>query len=449
MSDELPQGWCNALLFDICRPKQWQTVATKDLINEGYPVYGANGRIGFYHSFNHEEPTILVTCRGATCGVLNLTDGRAWVTGNAMALDNLDEGVVALKYAYYALKNRGFADVVTGSAQPQITRESLRVVELPLAPLAEQRRIVAKLEKLLGKVDACQRRLKKLPVLLKRFRQSLLAVACSGRLTADWRQKNPDVRVSDSLCQRAAKGEGNGDLPPSWIACQVGDVMKLKNGFAFKSSDYSDKGVPLIRISNIQDRKVSLDDCARLPAEKSNWNFAVEKGDLLVAMSGATTGKFGSYYGDEHCLQNQRVGNIKILDASEVLPGFRNIALQSLKARIEEDAYGGAQPNISPAKIEALPFACPPLAEQKEITRRVESLFALGDQIEARYVKAKAYIEKLTPSLLARAFRGELVPQDPNDEPASALLERLKKNRSKSDHARKRLALRTSQAIGG
>jgi type I restriction enzyme S subunit len=120
-----------------------------------------------------------------------------------------------------------------------------------------------------------------------------------------------------------------------------------------------------------------------------------------------------------------------------------------LKARIEEDAYGGAQPNISPAKIEALPFACPPLAEQKEITRRVESLFALGDQIEARYVKAKAYIEKLTPSLLARAFRGELVPQDPNDEPASALLERLKKNRSKSDHARKRLALRTSQAIGG
>src|SRR5438876_11598910 len=158
MSDELPQGWCNALLFDICRPKQWQTVATKDLINEGYPVYGANGRIGFYHSFNHEEPTILVTCRGATCGVLNLTDGRAWVTGNAMALDNLDEGVVALKYAYYALKNRGFADVVTGSAQPQITRESLRVVELPLAPLAEQRRIVAKLEKLLGKVDASQRR---------------------------------------------------------------------------------------------------------------------------------------------------------------------------------------------------------------------------------------------------------------------------------------------------
>ena len=93
-------------------------------------------------------------------------------------------------------------------------------------------------------------------------------------------------------------------------------------------------------------------------------------------------------------------------------------------------------------------FGLPPLAEQQEIVRRVDALFALAGQIEARYAKAKAYVDKLTPSLLTRAFRGELPPQDPNDEPASALLERLKKNRSKSDHARKRLALRTSQAIG-
>src|SRR5207245_785500 len=111
----------------------------------------------------------------------------------------------------------------------------------------------------------------------------------------------------------------------------------------------------------------------------------------------------------------------------EVLLGYRNIYLQSLKRRIEEEAYGGAQPNISPAKIEALPFACPPLAEQQEIVRRVEALFALADQIEARYAKGKAYVEKLTQSILAKAFRGELVPQDPNDEPASVLLERIRK----------------------
>jgi type I restriction enzyme S subunit len=312
------------------------------------------------------------------------------------------------------------------AGQARVPTSFIEELELPLAPLAEQRRIVAKLETLLGKVDASQQRLAKIPVLLKRFRQSVLAAACSGRLTADWREENPDARVSDSLRKRTATNENNGDLPTSWIACQVGDVMKLKNGFAFKSTDYIDAGVSLVRISNIQDGKVSLDDSAKLPPEKANWDFGVEKGDLLVAMSGATTGKFGIYFGDKKCLQNQRVGNIKILDANEVLPGFRNIALQSLKRRIKEDAYGGAQPNISPTKIEALPFGCPPLPEQQEIVRRVEGLFALADQLELRLAKARGQVEKLTPSLLARAFAGQLVPQDPTDEPATKLWKRIK-----------------------
>jgi type I restriction enzyme S subunit len=334
--------------------------------------------------------------------------------------------------------------------QSTLPKDELLENEVVLPPLAEQRRIVAKLETLLGKVDASQQRLAKIPVLLKRFRQSVLAAACSGRLTADWRKENGDARVSDSLRQRAVKGDDDDSLPPTWISCQVGDVMTLKNGFAFKSVDYRDAGVPLVRISNIQDGNVGLDDCAKLPLGKADWNFAVEKGDLLVAMSGATTGKFGIYQGDKRCLQNQRVGNVKILDAREVLPGFRNIALQSLKRRIEEDAYGGAQPNISPAKIEALPFACPPQTEQQEIVRRVEGMFALADQIEARFEKARAHAKKLTPSLLARAFRGELVPQDPNDEPASVLLERIKnsKDGDRSSKPRKRAAIsETANAI--
>ena len=134
----------------------------------------------------------------------------------------------------------------------------------------------------------------------------------------------------------------------------------------------------------------------------------------------------GVYSFEQPCLQNQRVGNIKILDQREVLPGYRDTYLQSLKRRIEEEAYGGAQPNISPAKIQVLPFACPPLAVQHEIVRRVEKLFALADEIEARFTKAKAQVDKLTPSLLARAFSGRLVPQDPADEPAEKLLERIK-----------------------
>ena len=182
----------------------------------------------------------------------------------------------------------------------------------------------------------------------------------------------------------------------------------------------------MVRISNIQNGIVTLENAAKIPDAKANWNFAVEPGDLLVAMSGATTGKFGIFHGTHKCLQNQRVGNIKIRTPDDVTPGYRNIYLLSLQRRIEEEAYGGAQPNVSPSKIEALPFACPPSSEQKEIVRRVESLFTLADQLEARYKKGKAYVDKLTQSILAKAFRGELVPQDPNDEPAEKLLERIR-----------------------
>ena len=91
---------------------------------------------------------------------------------------------------------------------------------------------------------------------------------------------------------------------------------------------------------------------------------------------------------------------------------------------------GTAQPTLPLGNLRTIPVSVPPLAEQKEIVRRVEELFALADQIEARYAKAKAYIDKLTQSILAKAFRGELVPQDPNDEPASVFLERIRQQRN-------------------
>jgi type I restriction enzyme S subunit len=186
--NELPEGWATVKLFDVCRPKQWTTISTKELTQTGFPVYGANGKIGYYSKYNHEHPTILITCRGATCGRINVSEPRSYVNGNAMSLDDLQENVMQLSFLSYALEQRGLNDTITGSAQPQITRQSLDAVSLRLAPLAEQRRIVAKLEGLLTKVSTTQQRLSRVPGLLKRFRQSVLAAACSGKLTADWRE---------------------------------------------------------------------------------------------------------------------------------------------------------------------------------------------------------------------------------------------------------------------
>ncbi|OKL36692.1 restriction endonuclease subunit S [Domibacillus mangrovi] len=135
-------------LIDICLPKQWKTIPASKLKEEGYLVYGANGLIGYYDQYTHEGETLMITCRGATCGTLNISKPYSYINGNAMALDNLDISRVNLKYLYYFLKARGFNDVISGSAQPQITRTSLKNVSVLLPSLDEQERIADILDKL-------------------------------------------------------------------------------------------------------------------------------------------------------------------------------------------------------------------------------------------------------------------------------------------------------------
>ena len=153
-------------LCEICFPKQWKTVSTDMLTDTGYPVYGANGVIGRYSEYNHEEPTLLVTCRGATCGALNICEPYSYVNGNAMALDNLmDE--VDIKYLYYYLLNRGFEDVITGSAQPQIVRQSLQKVKVTYPDKERQLKAVAVLERVSELISLRKEQLAKLDQLVK------------------------------------------------------------------------------------------------------------------------------------------------------------------------------------------------------------------------------------------------------------------------------------------
>jgi len=140
-------SWPMVKLHDICRPKQWKTIAASSLLESGYPVYGANGKIGFYSKFTHEFPTLMITCRGATCGNVHISEPMAYINGNAMALDDIDRSKVDIKYLYYFFLKRGFYDVISGSAQPQITGQGLTKVEIPLPPLLEQKRIAAILDK--------------------------------------------------------------------------------------------------------------------------------------------------------------------------------------------------------------------------------------------------------------------------------------------------------------
>ena len=153
-------------LTSVCRPKQWKSIPISELSDVGYPVHGANGVIGYYDSYNHEQETVIITCRGATCGTVNLTHPRSYVTGNAMCLDNVKDSV-DIKYLFYSMQAYDFTKVISGTAQPQITRVGLEKVEFALPSLDVQREIVSILDKIDTLIEKRRLQLKKLDDLIK------------------------------------------------------------------------------------------------------------------------------------------------------------------------------------------------------------------------------------------------------------------------------------------
>ncbi|WP_039975939.1 restriction endonuclease subunit S [Vibrio jasicida] len=135
--------WEEVKLGDVCTPQQWATISSKALLDEGYPVYGANGHIGFYSEFNHEYETVAVTCRGSTCGEVSLIPEKSYITGNAMCLDNISPSKHSYIFVYYALCKRGFTDVISGSAQPQIVGKAIKNVKFIIPALKEQQKIAS------------------------------------------------------------------------------------------------------------------------------------------------------------------------------------------------------------------------------------------------------------------------------------------------------------------
>jgi len=165
-------------LKDFCKMYQPPTISTKEMIPNGkYVVYGANGPIGRYNKFNHEEPQLLVTCRGATCGAVNMSEPFAWINGNAMVIQpNLR--LATLEYMKYAfLGGIDVSSSITGSAQPQITRTTLEVIKVPLPSLEMQQEIVEKLNSAFTEIEVLKIQNKVKKDYAAALRQSLLSSA--------------------------------------------------------------------------------------------------------------------------------------------------------------------------------------------------------------------------------------------------------------------------------
>jgi len=226
------------------------------------------------------------------------------------------------------------------------------------------------------------------------------------------------------------------ELPEGWAQATFGDICKVQGGYAFKSQDYQEHGVLLIRISNLVDEQVQLtSNSVFLP--KHYWEkfleFQLKEGDVLIAMSGATTGKMATYKLDSPALLNQRVGRFKIKDLTATTPSYVAKLVESITEQVLQQAYGGAQPNISPKEIEEFPVPLPPLNEQKRIVAAIESLRERSQKARSALSAIPELCDKFRQSVLAAAFRGDLTAdwreQNPDVEPASVVLERIRLER--------------------
>ena len=371
--------------------------------------------------------SIAVAMYGATIGKVSML-GVASATNQACAVAVADPLAVRTEFLFHYLCSQRdeFANAGKGGAQPNISQGLIKGWLFPLAPLNEQRRIAAKLDTTLAAVEACRQRLDGVAAILKRFRQAVLAAATSGELTREWREERGT---------------------PEWTNEKASSVCaKVQSGGTPKEGFIEEPGIPFLKVYNLVNQQVDFEYKPQFvrpeihlgPLAKSR----VLPGDVLMNIVGPPLGKV-AIAPDDHDEWNINQA-ITLFRPSDRIKGqwiycllCEGSAIRDIELRTKGSA---GQINISLTQCREFIFPVPSLAEQDEILGRVDDLFTLADQLEARLNAARKIVDRLTPALLAKAFRGELVPQDPGDEPASVLLERL---------AAKRRAARQAEAGAG
>jgi type I restriction enzyme S subunit len=288
-----------------------------------------------------------------------------------------------------------------------------------LPPAAEQVRIANKLDSLMSRVDSCRERLDRVPAILRRFRQSVLAAASSGKLTEEWRE------------QRGVQFD--------WATTCIDDVATDIRYGTSKKCWYEPKVTPVIRIPNVVSGAISIDDLKYAEFDESDTaTLSLQEDDILMIRSNGSVELVGRtaivtniaagflYAGYLIRIRiDQQKANAKFVNLCLSSPACRNIIEQIAKST------SGVN-NINAQEIRKLEIPLPSVEEQNEIVRRVNELLTGADSFDARFDSSVQIAERLSLSILHKAFRGAIVPQDPNDEPASVLLERIREQRQTS-----------------
>ena len=439
MNGELPKGWIWTSLENIADIVLGQSPPSSTYNEDkiGLPFYQGKSEFGLIYPtptkwcFSPkkiaESGDVLISVR-APVGPTNICPEKSCIGRGLAAIRGLEN--INNKFILYLLRNfeEQLRNKATGTTFEAITGNVLRDFEVPLPPLQEQQRIVNKIEELFTNLDKGVESLEEVKYKLKVYRKAILKYAMEGKLTEKWREENKDkIESLGSLINKInINSELPKNLPEIWVEMRVKDIGEVVTGTTPSKSikEFYGDDYPFFKPKDLNKGyyvNTSEDGLSHKGIQKSR---ILPPKSILVTCIGATIGKTG--FTRVEGASNQQIN--AIIPFKSVFPEF--IYFYSISSQFQKNIITNSSsttlPILNKSKFEILSLSLPPLEEQHKIVERIEQLFSLADYIEET-VDAKLEQSKLLrQSILKKAFEGKLVPQDPNDEPAELLLERIK-----------------------
>lgn len=353
-------------LIDICSPKQWKTIPTDELLDDGYPVYGANGLIGYSNVYNHKDSVIAITCRGASCGSVNITPPFSYITGNAMCLDEVKHNI-NINYLYYFLKNYNFKNIISGSAQPQITRQGLNKVYVRYYSPTKQKQIVSRLKCISTIIELRKIELNKLNDLIKaRF------IEMFGR---------PFINNMN------------------WESRQIKNVVnEVKYGTSKPSVENGE--YKYLRMNNLTyDGRFDLTDLKFISLDNDELEkCVVRKGDVLFNRTNSLDliGKTADFDFDEDMVIAGYIIRIRLKET--IVPKFFSMYMNTdeVKLHLRTIAKGAVnQANINAQELQGIPIYIPPIELQQQFADFVKQVDKSREEVKKSLEKTQQLYDSL------------------------------------------------------
>ena len=403
---KLPKNWCWVYAPHIFDIEYGKGLPTKQLSETGYPVFGANGQIGFYSEYMYKEPQALMSCRGAYSGTMNKSLPYSYVTSNSLIISS-PRGLMGTDCIYYLFSALNVSELISGTAQPQVTVQAFDGFPIPLSPLAEQQRIVDRIESLFAKLDEAKEKAQAVVDSFETRKAAILHKAFTGELTAKWREEH---------------GVGM----DSWEHHQFSDLCAIVRGGSPRPAGdprYYDGNIPFMKVADItrNDSPYVSKVEYSIKEEGLKKTRMVEANTLLLTNSGATLGV--PAITTIRTTFNDGIAAFIGLDIDSLL--FYYYFWTSKTAFLRSINMGAAQPNLNTKLIGEVEIDVPQTAERVEIARVLNALLSKEQQAKEAAEAVLDQIDLMKKSILARAFRGELGTNDPSEESAVELLKQL------------------------